>query len=144
MRIPEAERLLADSILRIGSANPQLYEELAQSLLAEHAAHRPRSLDGLFLVQEQCDSGTVRATAIAVTVDNQAVHPMSFSLAIGSSGVLNEGSCVCFGQHDVKAPAYGSSQHNKLANTLLAPLSPELCWSVVLKRSQTGWSRDDA
>ena len=144
MLIPEAERMLAESILRTGSATPESYEALVQALLAEHVSHRPRSLDGLFLLQEQGDLGRIEAMAIAVTVDEQCVHPVSLSLAIGPTGVLAEGSCVRFGQHNVKAPAYGSPQHDQLTSRLLASFNPELHWSVVLERKGTAWSRDDA
>ena len=144
MLIPEAEQTLAESLLRNGSAAPESYEALVQALLSEHAFHRPRSLDGLFLIQEQRESGKVEANAVVVTVDEQCVHPVSLSFAVSSSGLGAEGSCLRFGQRNVNAPVYGSPQHNQLVNTLLASLSPEFHWSLVLKRGITGWARDDA
>jgi hypothetical protein len=114
-------------------------ETLVQSLLSSLAGHRHRSLDGVISMWHGTTSSGLEIQGAAITIDDQCAHPIEFSLLFGQDKRLSDGSRVSFGLNDLPNP-YGSPEHSRLMNRLLASFPAHFQWLYTFIRNQNDWA----
>lgn len=124
----------ADGVL----PDDETIETFVQSLLSSLVGHRHRSLDGVISMWHGTTISGLEIQGAAITVDDQCAHPIEISLLIGPDKQLSDGSRVYFGLNDLSNP-YGSPEHNRLMNRLLASFPARFQWLYTFIRSQNGW-----
>jgi hypothetical protein len=122
MLVVDAERKIVSALASGTPPGAEAIEALLQALLVlvQCIDHDPRSLDGVIVLQERALSMSLMAQGVAIAIQSQSVYPFGLSLRRGPDGSFGDGSSVNFGLRDEPACEYGSSQHNKLVNRLLA------------------------
>jgi hypothetical protein len=129
----------ADGVL----PDDETIETFVQSLLSSFVGHRQRSLDGVISMWHCTTISGLEIQGAAITIDDQCAHPIEISLLFGTDKQLSDGSRVSFGLSDLPNP-YGSPEHNRLINRLLASFPARLHWVYTFIRSQNNWARSVA
>ena len=139
MNIPAAEEKLASCWSDGALPDDETIETFVQALLSELAGHRHRSLDGVISMWHGTAINELEAQGTAITIDDQCAHPIELSLLFGSEKKLSDGSRVSFGLNDLSRP-YGSPEHNRLMNKLLANFPARFEWRYTFIRNQNAWA----
>lgn len=139
MNIPSAEEKITSCWPCDVLPNDEAIETIVQALLSELVGHRDRSLDGVISMWHNPANNRLELQGAAITIDDQCAHPIELSLLFDTEKRLLAGSRVSFGLNDLPRP-YGSPEHNRLMNKLLANFPARFEWRHTFIRSQHDWA----
>jgi hypothetical protein len=116
-------------------------EALLSAVLAEHAAYRPRAIDGVFVEKLAHTASALEARVIAVLIEHQNVEPAFFRLLLGAHGQVLPGSTLSFGSGSSEVLPYGSPAHSRLQKQLLSEPPQTGEWAHEFVRTASTWQR---
>lgn len=135
----DVERTLVGSI-GAGSRFESSVDALVSHLLASVAGYPGRATDGVVFEHSRVSGREVAASGVVVMID-QTVEPLRVELTLDASGGGLSSGRVCFGDA-TRTVGYGSREHGRLRNEILAEPDTRYSWKDCFRRDPGGWRRD--
>lgn len=132
----DVERMLVESV----AANLDLagaVDALVSRLLSSVPGHPGRPTDGVILEHSRVSGREVAASGVVVMID-QTVEPLRVELTLDASGGGLASGRVCFGDR-ARTVEYGSREHGRLRNEILAGPAAGYAWKECFRRDAGGW-----
>jgi hypothetical protein len=137
--LEEIERMLVNSIVVDARLDGPM-DALVGHLLSRRSGHAGRPTDGVIFAHQLVSRQQLAATGVVVMI-GQTIEPVRVALTLDAGRRRIALGRLCFGDAS-RTVAFGSSEHHKLRDRLIAEPDAEFAWKERFRRGEDGWHHD--
>jgi len=141
MNTADVERMLLESLGDEGRFFAAV-DVLVGHLLSGVPGYSARPTDGVLLEHFRLSGRGGVATGVVILIEGQTVEPLRVKFVVNDSGALDQG-WVHFGDTARDIVRYGTREHRKLSNEIIAYPDRNYSWKETFCRDDEGWHRLD-